>query len=315
MYKKYAAIILTFAVAFSAVLAGCANSDGDGDAESSTESAADTASVSSDSTQSTELIDVDLLGVEHDIYCDTEHEVGYQLETPDEGEEIAVIHTTMGDITLRFFPEAAPMTVENFLTHAEEGYYDGIIFHRVIDDFMIQGGDPTGTGTGGESINGEAFNDEFSDKLFNIRGSVAMANSGKDTNGSQFFINQRSECTSDTWTQLEEQWAQMHQNLTDAYNSGTLEYYLEYYGNAYYTAFYNTDLVNDEIKKLYEENGGNPTLDGAYNAYDKGHTVFAQVIDGMDVVDAIAAVETDENDKPLTDVVIESIEVTTYSAE
>lgn len=307
MYKKYAAIFLTLAVAFCSALAGCADSEADAESES-TASAGSESSVSS---QSSELIDLDKLGIEHDIYEDSEHEVGYQTESPDVGEEIAVIHTTMGDITMRFFPEAAPMAVENFLTHAEEGYYEGIIFHRVIDDFMIQGGDPTGTGTGGESINGEAFNDEFSDKLFNIRGSVSMANSGADTNGSQFFINQGSEVTSETWEYLDTQWQQFYQGLSDAYNSDSIDYFMAMYGS-YYNAFYNTDLLTDEVKALYEKYGGNPSLDGAYNALDRGHTVFAQVIDGMDVVDAIAAVETDENDKPLTDVVIESIEVTTY---
>ena len=91
-----------------------------------------------------------------------------------------------------FFPEYAPKAVENFLTHAKEGYYDGISFHRVMEDFMIQGGDPNGDGTGGESIWGEPFEDEFSDQLFNFRGALSMANSGSDTNGSQFFIVQKT---------------------------------------------------------------------------------------------------------------------------
>lgn len=116
--------------------------------------------------------------------------VGYQLDMPQKGEEIAIMHTSMGDISIRFFPEAAPKAVENFKTHAKDGYYDGLTFHRVINDFMIQGGDPNGDGTGGDSIWGEPFEDEFSDTLFNIRGSLSMANSGPDTNGSQFFINQ-----------------------------------------------------------------------------------------------------------------------------
>ncbi|PWM07452.1 MAG: hypothetical protein DBX98_02925, partial [Clostridiales bacterium] len=85
-----------------------------------------------------------------------------QLDQPEKGEEIAVIHTSMGDIKVKFFPDEAPKAVENFKTLAKDGYYDGITFHRVINDFMIQGGDPTGTGTGGESIYGGAFEDEFS---------------------------------------------------------------------------------------------------------------------------------------------------------
>lgn len=117
--------------------------------------------------------------------------VGYQLDMPQKGEEIAIMHTSMGDISIRFFPEAAPKAVENFKTHAKDGYYDGLTFHRVINDFMIQGGDPNGDGTGGDSIWGEPFEDEFSDTLFNIRGSLSMANSGPDTNGSQFLSIRR----------------------------------------------------------------------------------------------------------------------------
>ena len=115
-----------------------------------------------------------------------------QKEMPAVGEKIAVIKTDKGDIKVRLFPEEAPKAVENFVTHAENGYYDGLIFHRVIKDFMIQGGDPKGNGTGGESIWGDPFEDEFTDQLFNFRGALSMANSGENTNGSQFFIVQAS---------------------------------------------------------------------------------------------------------------------------
>ncbi len=118
-------------------------------------------------------------------------------ESPvEKGETIAVMETSKGTIKLRFFPEQAPLAVENFLTLAEEGYYDGITFHRILGDFMIQSGDPTGTGSGGKSIytdvvgNRGYFADEFSDELFNFRGALSMANSGTDSNGSQFFIVQ-----------------------------------------------------------------------------------------------------------------------------
>lgn len=100
----------------------------------------------------------------------------------------ATIKTNMGDITVQLFPEQAPKTVANFVELANKGYYDGVIFHRVIPDFMIQGGDPTGSGMGGESIYGETFADEFSPELFNITGALSMANAGPNTNGSQFFI-------------------------------------------------------------------------------------------------------------------------------
>ena len=91
-----------------------------------------------------------------------------QKEMPAVGEKIAVIKTDKGDIKVRLFPEEAPKAVENFVTHAENGYYDGLIFHRVIKDFMIQGGGPKGTGTGGESIWGKPFADEFSSELHNF---------------------------------------------------------------------------------------------------------------------------------------------------
>ncbi len=113
-----------------------------------------------------------------------------QTAAPEKGEEIVVMETTMGTIKIRLFPDFAPKTVENFVGLAKKGYYDGIIFHRVIPNFMIQGGDPTGTGMGGESFWGGKFEDEFKADLKNIPGSLSMANAGPNTNGSQFFINE-----------------------------------------------------------------------------------------------------------------------------
>jgi len=102
---------------------------------------------------------------------------------------IAVLQTTQGNIEIELRPDLAPLAVENFTTHIKDGYYNGLIFHRIIKDFMVQGGDPTGTGRGGVSIWGKPFKDEFSSKaMFNKRGILAMANSGKNTNGSQFFL-------------------------------------------------------------------------------------------------------------------------------
>ena len=103
---------------------------------------------------------------------------------------LATIKTNHGDLRIKLFPEHAPKTVANFVALSKDGYYDGVIFHRIIKDFMIQGGDPTGTGMGGESIYGESFEDEFSEELYNIRGALSMANAGPNTNGSQFFIVQ-----------------------------------------------------------------------------------------------------------------------------
>ncbi len=118
-----------------------------------------------------------------------------QLQMPKTGEEVAIIKTNLGDIKLRLFPEVAPKAVENFKTHAKNGYYNGVTFHRVMEDFMIQGGDPQGTGRGGESIWGASFEDEFHEDYKNLYGTLSMANAGPGTNGSQFFIVQKSDGT------------------------------------------------------------------------------------------------------------------------
>lgn len=194
---------------------------------------------------------------------------------PKNGDTIAVLHTNYGDISVEFFDDIAPNAVTNFVTHSEEGYYDNVLFHRVMSNFMIQGGDPDGTGYGGESIWGGKFDVELSDNAYNLRGALCMANSGTpDSNGSQFYIVQQGPISENTFK---------------AY---------EMYGYTF----------TDKQKELYMEYGGSPWLDG-------GYTVFGQVIDGMDVVDAIAAVDTDSNDRPLEDVIIGWIEITTYSAK
>ena len=191
-----------------------------------------------------------------------------QLAKPQDGELVAVMHTTLGDISIRLFPAYTPKTVENFVTHAKDGYYNGITFHRVINDFMIQGGDPTATGCGGESIWGRSFKDEFHPDLHNLRGALSMANAGPNTNGSQFFIVQAK-------TVAPQLLAQMKQI---------------------------PDSFPPEVVENYAAVGGTPHL-------DYRHSVFGQVFDGMDVVDAIAAVKTDYNDKPLEDVKIISIDI------
>lgn len=193
---------------------------------------------------------------------------GYpQLTTEVQADEKLVeMETTLGTIKIKLFPIYAPKAVENFITHSENGYYEGIIFHRVIEDFMIQGGDPTGTGRGGESIWGTSFEDEFSEKLFNLRGALSMANAGPNTNGSQFFIVQNSSVDASMKEQME--------------NAGFPE----------------------EVIKAYMENGGTPWLDFK-------HTVFGQVVEGMDVVDKIASVKVGPQDKPIEDVVIKKITV------
>jgi cyclophilin family peptidyl-prolyl cis-trans isomerase len=146
----------------------------------------------------------------------------------------ATMVTNHGDIKLELFDDDAPKTVQNFRDLAGKGFYDGLIFHRVIKDFMIQGGCPQGTGTGGP---GYTFEDEFNDHKV-VRGALAMANAGPNTNGSQFFI-------------------------------------------------VTTDAA--------------PWLDGK-------HTVFGQVTDGMDVVDAIEGGETDARDRPVDEARIEKLQ-------
>ena len=147
----------------------------------------------------------------------------------------ATFNTTRGAIVCELFAKDAPKTVNNFVFLAREKFYDGTVFHRVIPDFMIQGGDPTGTGSGGP---GYTFEDEFNGHPV-ARGALAMANAGPNTNGSQFFI------------------------------------------------------VTAQAT---------PWLDGK-------HTVFGRVTDGMDVADAISALDTDGRDRPRQDVVIERVDL------
>ena len=194
-----------------------------------------------------------------------------QMANPVSGETVATIHVKdYGDIKVKFFADVAPKAVENFTTHAQEGYYDGVTFHRVINEFMIQGGDPKGDGTGGESIWGKEFEEELSAELVPYRGSLCMASRGLQNSpslGSQFFITQAN------------------------YDEEMLSY-MKNYG------------YPESLLEQYKNYGGYLSL---YQQY----TVFGQVYEGMDVVDKIAAVSTDSNDKPLEDVIIESIEVTT----
>ena len=180
---------------------------------------------------------------------------------------VATIKTNHGNLVIKLFPYHAPLTVTNFVNLAKSGYYDGVIFHRIIKDFMIQGGDPTGTGMGGESIYGESFEDEFSEELYNVRGALSMANAGPNTNGSQFFIVQNQH---------------LPYSRKEIARGGWPE----------------------PIAEIYANQGGTPHL-------DRRHTVFGQLADEASyaVLDAIAAVETGAMDKPVEDVVIETIEI------
>lgn len=173
--------------------------------------------------------------------------------------------TNHGDILIQLFDDLAPKTVKNFVELAQKGYYNGIVFHRVIPDFMIQGGDPTGTGMGGESIYGKSFEDEFSQELFNLDGALSMANAGPNTNGSQFFIVTNQNVSEDMLGQME-------------------------------SAGYPKEIIDQYSK------GGTPWL-------DHRHTVFGQVVSGMDNVREISKVARNSADKPNEDVIIESVEI------
>ena len=150
----------------------------------------------------------------------------------------ALIKTNLGDIEVEFFTTDAPKTVNNFITLSKDGYYDNVIFHRVISGFMIQGGDPSGTGHGDYGkYPGYEFEDELNNQVPYSKGILAMANRGPNTNGSQFFI--------------------MHVDYALPYN----------------------------------------------------YTIFGKVVDGLEVVDKIASVQTDSSDKPLDDVIISTVEI------
>lgn len=162
-------------------------------------------------------------------------------QDPQPGDLVAVITTPQGVMKAKLFTQGNPEMAGNFARLAARGYYDGLIFHRVIQNFMIQGGDPTGTGTGGESADGGKINDSFNDNYSNTRGSLSMANAGPNTNGSQFFINQ----------------------------------------------------------------GDNSFLDHNKDPLTSKHAVFAEVYEGLDVLDAIAQVQTGMADKPVEDVTMQ----------
>jgi peptidyl-prolyl cis-trans isomerase B (cyclophilin B) len=199
-----------------------------------------------------------------------------QFAEPEKGATVAeIVIKDYGSIFVRFFEEAAPKAVENFVTHAKDGYYDGVKFHRIMEDVMIQGGDPTGTGMGGESIWDKDFKDEFTPQLQPYRGALCMANAGADTNGSQFLLVQAEK----------------------TYNKEILSQIEGQYEIRF----------NDKAERLYGEVGGAPWL-------YRRHTVFGQIYDGYDVLDAINKVpKTDqEMGVPAVDVVIETVKIFEY---
>lgn len=215
---------------------------------------------------------------------DTEKSDVKNFTAPEVGDDIIIMKFKGydGEVKIRLFPEYAELGVENFVGLAEKGYYDGLTMHRIVADFMIQGGDPLGTGTGGESLWGDKFDGGTSDKLTHAAGTIAYANSGStSTDGSQFYIVTGETYDDDYLAMLE--------------------------SNGY--------SFSDDVKKILASAGGAPWLDG-------GYTVFGQVYEGLDIIFAIQDVEVyqgnamnPEVSTPVEPVVIEYVKVGKYEGE
>lgn len=192
------------------------------------------------------LTGAELNGIAQAILTADDAQIDATLDTAFAFDVFATLNTTLGSMKFQLLPDVAPTTVANFTTHARNGFFDSLIFHRVIPQFVIQGGDPNGDGTGGASIIGGTFADEFDESASNVAGTLAMANSGPNTNGSQFFVN-----------------------------------------------------VVDNLG-----------LDFDKEPSTSAHTVFGRIVEGTDVVTAISNVQTGAGDRPLENVVIQSVEIT-----
>lgn len=199
-----------------------------------------------------------------------------QFLAPENGDTIAIFDTSLGEIRAVLYPEYAPMAVENFIGLANEGYYNGVTFHRVVYSFVVQSGDATGSGTGGASIwNNNPYPLELTDKLRHYSGALCAARSEEDelSSLSQFYFVQAlpGKVDKDLLAQLTE--------------SGAAE----------------------DVVAAYTEAGGLPYLDYT-------DTVFGQVYQGLDIIDTIALADTDENNRPLEDIIVNSVTIGTYSA-
>lgn len=199
-----------------------------------------------------------------------------QFQAPAEGDPIAIFNTSAGEVRAVLYPDVAPMAVENFTRLAQEGYYNGTSFHRIISGFVVQGGDASGSGTTGSSIwNNNPYPKEISDQLHHYSGALCAAFSPDESVSglSQFYFVQS-----------------LPEKLDDS-----LRTQMEQAG------------VRTEVIDAYDAAGGLPYLDYT-------DTVFGQVYEGMDVVDTLAQSEVDENGKPLEDVLLNSVTISTYGA-
>ena len=199
-----------------------------------------------------------------------------QFRTPADDADIAIITTNKGVMKFQFFPSEAPKAVENFLTHAKNGYYDGLTFHRIIKDFMIQGGDPAGNGSGGESIWGEGFGVEISKKLFHFKGALCMARTDMpNSQGSQFYIVQGV-------------------RITDVILNKV-----------------NNKDISAAAAAKYKEVGGYPFLDGDYTVF--GQIIEGtDVLDKIASVSVKSSAGDSQASTPVEPVIIESIKVVKY---
>ena len=207
-----------------------------------------------------------------EVSLDDEHIINYTA--PEIGEEICVITVKdYGDIKIKFFPEETEKGVENFKTLVKSGFYDELIFHRIIDGFMIQSGDPKGDGTGGvDAWGGDGFAQTISDRLIHTVGAVAYAINPEDRlNQSQFYIVTGAEADDDYFKALASRGYQF----------------------------------SPYVKRIYNQFGGSAHLDGGYE-------IFGQVFDGLDVCLELQKVPTNSSDKPKSSVVIEKAEIVEY---
>ena len=268
MIKKFS-IILVLLMCTLLVFTGCS-----GNVETVDTTTSKTNSSETNSASESDVEDGEKILNEFDFKTAAEK----QMEMPKDGDTVAVIKVKgYGDIKVKFFPEKAPKAVENFITHAKNGYYDGVTFHRVIEEFMIQGGDPEGTGMGGESIWGTGFGPELALELVPYRGSLCMAMSSLPNSiGSQFFITQAN--------------------------------YSEYAHSYYKNAGFPIGLLEQ-----YKNYGGYVSLYLQYTVFGQVY----EGIEVVDKIAKVATYTEEEGqaDKPKKDVIIEKIEVTTYKGK
>ncbi|MBQ9383274.1 MAG: peptidylprolyl isomerase [Ruminiclostridium sp.] len=242
----------------------------------------------------------------------------------EKGDTYAVITVRdFGDIKVKLYPELAPYAVYNFVELAKAGTYSGRNFHRIMDDFMIQGGSANGQGSGGDSFEGGSFRNEINTSLRHYYGAFCYGSAMGDMSDQFYIVNNKKPQTDlDTsYVRVSNTYYSQAQQFAEAVNSldPSDENYAAYYNyykmqfdfsiNYSQGAAYMYETITDDVKKTYEERGGYPGLDG-------GYTVFGQTVEGFDVIDKISAVEksessTGEMSVPMKDIIIDKVEIFT----